>query len=123
MPLPTAHSIEVVNFTPAAQLDSILCARAYYTEPEPAGLRAYALLRDALERSGRVAIARVAHRVIEAGRKSSGRRDIRCTVSIGGFVPKPHTPCQWAAQCDHETVDARLKALGASIRADRGCWG
>jgi radical SAM family uncharacterized protein len=67
-----------------------------------------------------LAIARVAHRVIEAGRSASGRRDIRCTVSIGGFVPKPHTPFQWAAQCDHETVDARLKALGAAMRADRG---
>jgi radical SAM family uncharacterized protein len=66
-----------------------------------------------------VAIARVAQRVIEAGRSASGRKDIRCTVSIGGFVPKPHTPFQWAAQTDHEVVDARLKALGAAIRADR----
>jgi radical SAM family uncharacterized protein len=66
-----------------------------------------------------VAIARVARRVIEAGRAATGRRDIRCTVSIGGFVPKPHTPFQWASQCDHETVDARLHALGAALRADR----
>jgi len=62
LPLPTAHSIEVVNFAPADQLDPILYARSYYTEPEPAGLRAYALLRDALERSGKIAIARVALR-------------------------------------------------------------
>ena len=66
-----------------------------------------------------VAIARVARRVIEAGRAATGRRDIRCTVSIGGFVPKPHTPFQWAAQCDHQTVDARLQALGRALRADR----
>jgi radical SAM family uncharacterized protein len=66
-----------------------------------------------------VAIARVARRVIEAGRSATGRRDIRCTVSIGGFVPKPHTPFQWAEQCSHETVDARLRALGAAIRSDR----
>jgi radical SAM family uncharacterized protein len=66
-----------------------------------------------------LAIARVARRVIEAGRAASGRRDIRCTVSIGGFVPKPHTPFQWAAQCDHETVDARLRALGTALRSDR----
>src|ERR1700730_16545382 len=66
-----------------------------------------------------LAIARVARRVIEAGRAASGRRDIRCTVSIGGFVPKPHTPFQWAAQCDHETVDARLRALGQALRSDR----
>ena len=62
-----------------------------------------------------LAIARLARRVIEAGRAASGRRDIRCTVSIGAFVPKPHTPFQWAAQCDHETVDARLRALGAAL--------
>jgi radical SAM family uncharacterized protein len=66
-----------------------------------------------------LAIARVARRVIEAGRKATGRRDIRCTVSIGAFVPKPHTPFQWAAQCGHETVDARLRALGQALRADR----
>jgi radical SAM family uncharacterized protein len=66
-----------------------------------------------------VAIARVARRVIEAGRAATGRRDVRCTVSIGGFVPKPHTPFQWASQCDHETVDARLRALGDALRADR----
>jgi radical SAM family uncharacterized protein len=66
-----------------------------------------------------VAIARVAHRVIAAGRAASGRKDIKCTISIGGFVPKPHTPFQWAAQCDDKVVDARLRALGAALRADR----
>ncbi|NHC12694.1 TIGR03960 family B12-binding radical SAM protein [Motilibacter deserti] len=66
-----------------------------------------------------VAIARVAKRVIETGRQVSGKRDIRCTVSIGGFVPKPHTPFQWAAQLDHETTDARLAKLRDAIRADR----
>jgi hypothetical protein len=40
-------------------------------------------------------------------------------VSIGGFVPKPHTPFQWAAQLDHETVDRRLKALKAAVMNDR----
>lgn len=66
LPLPTAHTIEVVNFTPADQVDSILASRAYYSEPEPAGLRAYALLRDALERSDKVAIAKLALRQRES---------------------------------------------------------
>jgi radical SAM family uncharacterized protein len=65
-----------------------------------------------------LAIARLAGRVIKAGRTASGRHDIRCTVSIGGFVPKPHTPFQWAAQCDYETVDSRLRQLGGALRAD-----
>ena len=65
-----------------------------------------------------LAVARLAGRVIKAGREASGRHDIRCTVSIGGFVPKPHTPFQWAAQCDHKTVDDRLRKLGAALRSD-----
>ncbi|MBW8821170.1 MAG: TIGR03960 family B12-binding radical SAM protein, partial [Streptomyces sp.] len=36
-------------------------------------------------------IADMATKVIAEGRKVSGQNDIRCTVSIGGFVPKPHT--------------------------------
>ncbi|WP_298321744.1 TIGR03960 family B12-binding radical SAM protein [Haloactinopolyspora sp.] len=66
-----------------------------------------------------LAIADLAKRVIDAGREVSGRRDIRCTVSIGGFVPKPHTPFQWAGQADHQVVDDRLRKLRDAIRADR----
>jgi radical SAM family uncharacterized protein len=66
-------------------------------------------------------IARMAREVIKAGRESSGRKDIRCTISIGGFVPKPHTPFQWASQCDPDTVDARLTKLRTEINADRSC--
>ncbi len=64
-------------------------------------------------------IGELAKKVIAKGREVSGRRDIRCTVSIGGFVPKPHTPFQWAAQLDHETTDARLKKLRDDVRADK----
>jgi radical SAM family uncharacterized protein len=66
-----------------------------------------------------VAIADMAHQVIRAGRSATGGRDVRCTVSIGGFVPKPHTPFQWASQADAETVDRRLRLLRDAINADR----
>lgn len=64
-------------------------------------------------------IAELAKKVIETGRQVSGRRDIRCTVSIGGFVPKPHTPFQWCAQLGNEETDARLAKLRDAIRSDR----
>ncbi|TMR14224.1 TIGR03960 family B12-binding radical SAM protein [Nonomuraea turkmeniaca] len=64
-------------------------------------------------------IADLAKKVIKAGREATGSRDIRCTVSIGGFVPKPHTPFQWAGQADHETVDRRLRALRDALRSDK----
>ncbi len=64
-------------------------------------------------------IARLAREVIRTGREASGRRDIRCTVSIGGFVPKPHTPFQWAAQLGAADTDRRLSLLRDDIRSDR----
>ncbi|HEV2783863.1 MAG TPA: TIGR03960 family B12-binding radical SAM protein [Actinophytocola sp.] len=64
-------------------------------------------------------IATMAHEVIRAGRAASGRKDIRCTISIGGFIPKPHTPFQWAAQCDPSTVDSRLRKLREAVNSDR----
>ena len=67
-----------------------------------------------------LAIARLAHRVVETGRRITGRRDIACTVSIGGFVPKAHTPFQWAPQADPELVDHRIGVLREAVRADRG---
>lgn len=67
-----------------------------------------------------LAIARLAHRVVETGRRITGRRDIVCTVSIGGFVPKAHTPFQWAPQAGPELVDHRIGVLREAVRADRG---
>jgi radical SAM family uncharacterized protein len=64
-------------------------------------------------------IAEMAHDVIRAGRDAAGHKDIRCTVSIGGFVPKPHTPFQWAAQASPEVIDNRLRKLRAAINANK----
>ena len=66
LPLPTTKSIEVLHFAPAEQLDPILFNRSYYVEPEAVGARAYVLLRDALEQSGRIAVAQVALRQRES---------------------------------------------------------
>ena len=65
-------------------------------------------------------IARLAHEVIKAGRAATGSKDIRCTVSIGGFVPKPHTPFQWAADGSaRRSSTTGCKLLKQAINADR----
>src|SRR5689334_24282297 len=64
-------------------------------------------------------IADLAKKVIATGREVTGSRDIRCTVSIGGFVPKPHTPFQWVGQLGHEETDSRLAKLRDAVRSDR----
>ncbi|MEV8630231.1 Ku protein [Streptosporangium sp. NPDC051023] len=66
LPLSTSHRIEVLQFSPVSQIDPILLGRSYYLEPEPGAAGPYTLLRDALERSGRVGIVKVALRQRES---------------------------------------------------------
>jgi DNA end-binding protein Ku len=66
LPLPTLRSIEVLYFTPEADIDPILASKSYFVEPENSGTRAYVLLRDAMERAGKVAVVQVALRQREA---------------------------------------------------------
>src|SRR5579875_3209037 len=63
--LPTGD-IVVLHFAPSEQIEPILANKSYYVEPEQAGARAYVLFRDALEQSGKVAVAKVALRQREA---------------------------------------------------------
>lgn len=66
LPLPTLRSIEVLYFSPETDIDPILLSRSYFVEPENSGARAYVLLRDAMERSGKVAVVQVALRQRES---------------------------------------------------------
>jgi DNA end-binding protein Ku len=59
LPAKTSRSIEVISFLPVAAVDPIYLDRSYYVEPEPQGAKAYRLLRDALRKQGRVAVAKV----------------------------------------------------------------
>jgi DNA end-binding protein Ku len=49
--------IEIVEFTDADQIDSIYFEAPYYLEPDKSGERAYALLREALKKTGKVGVA------------------------------------------------------------------
>jgi DNA end-binding protein Ku len=62
LPLATGQAIDVLEFVPAAQVDPILYARAYYLEPDGKVTKPYVLLRDALKQTDRVAIVKVALR-------------------------------------------------------------
>jgi DNA end-binding protein Ku len=62
LPLPSTRTLEVVEFCEADQIPDIYVDRSYYIEPEQAGRKPYALLRTALEKSGRVAVGKIALR-------------------------------------------------------------
>src|SRR5215207_5567908 len=59
LPQRSSRSIDVISFLPAQTVDPIYLDRSYYMEPEPHAAKAYRLLRDALQKLGRVAVAKL----------------------------------------------------------------
>jgi DNA end-binding protein Ku len=59
LPAKTSRSIEIVSFLPQTAVDPIYFDRSYYVEPEKQGAKAYRLMRDALRKMGRIALAKV----------------------------------------------------------------
>lgn len=59
LPLGSTHSIEVEAFVAPESVDPMRYGTVYYVEPDKAGVRAYALLREALRSTGRVGVAKV----------------------------------------------------------------
>ncbi|MBX4197386.1 Ku protein [Candidatus Saccharibacteria bacterium] len=55
-------TIDIKQFADEEEIDSRYYEKPYYLEPDKGAERAYALLRDALERSGKVALAKYAMR-------------------------------------------------------------
>ena len=53
------QTIEIVEFVDGAEIDPLYFDTPYYVEPQRKGSKAYALLREALQKSGKVGIARV----------------------------------------------------------------
>ena len=66
LPLPTAKSIEVLEFVPAEQVDPLYFAKAYYLAADGVGAKPYVLFRDALTKTGQCALVKVAIRTREA---------------------------------------------------------
>jgi DNA end-binding protein Ku len=65
LPLPTAKSIEVLEFVPVEQVDPLYFAKAYYLSADGPGAKPYVLLRDALTKTGQCALVKVAIRTRE----------------------------------------------------------
>jgi DNA end-binding protein Ku len=63
LPLRTTHTIDIVEFCPDEEIDAgVFLKSSYYLEPEAVGAKPYHLLRSALEKTGKVAIGKIALR-------------------------------------------------------------
>jgi radical SAM superfamily enzyme YgiQ (UPF0313 family) len=59
-------------------------------------------------------IAELARTVVEIGRRHT--KGATCTASVGGFVPKPHTPFQWFGQNSVEELRRKVGLLRDATR-------
>jgi len=63
-------------------------------------------------------IAALGRRCVEIG--LSYHRSVTVVASVGGFVPKPHTPFQWCAQVTADELRRKVALLRAACRDVRG---
>lgn len=82
LPLATEREISVVEFVPSEQVDPILLAKTYYLEPEKTSAKPYALLREALEASDRMAVVKVALRQRESMAVLRVRDNVICLQTL-----------------------------------------
>ncbi|NGO14333.1 Ku protein [Streptomyces sp. HC44] len=125
LPLPTAKTIDIVGFIPAERIDPLQMDAAYYLMASgvPAA-KPYTLLREALKRSGRVAIAKFALR----GRERLGMlRVVEDVIAMHGLLwPDEVRAPEVAAPESNVTVrdkeldlaDALMDTLGEVDLAD-----
>ena len=62
LPVASGREIDVVEFVPAEQVDPMLMDKTYYLEPDSKAVKPYALLREALGSTERMALVKVALR-------------------------------------------------------------
>jgi radical SAM family uncharacterized protein len=60
-------------------------------------------------------IVTLVEKVRAEGKKASGKKPM-IRVSVSTFIPKPHTPFQWAAQADRALLEARQEVLQQGLR-------
>jgi DNA end-binding protein Ku len=62
LPVKTVHTVDISDFVKLDEVDPIYFDKAYYLAPEEAGIKAFSLLRQALQQTDRAAVAKVAIR-------------------------------------------------------------
>ncbi|MCC2265499.1 Ku protein [Streptomyces sp. CT1-17] len=125
LPIPTARTIEIVAFVPEERIDPLQMGAAYYLAASGApAAKPYTLLREALKRSNRVAIAKFALR----GRERLGMlRVVGDAIAMHGLLwpdevraPEGVAPDAGVTVRDQELdlADALMDTLGEIDLAD-----
>jgi DNA end-binding protein Ku len=101
LPEERSREIEVVEFVPSEQIDPIMFDRSYFLEPEKAAVKAYALLRRALEDSDRTAVVQFS---------------LRQKTRLGALRPRGKVLMLQSLLWDDEVREADFGVLDTDVR-------
>jgi len=109
------QTIDIRDFVVAAEIPPVYFEQPYYLEPQKTGAKAYALLREALRRSGRVGVATVVLRQREhlAAVQAAGEAMTLTTMRFGHEIATPtglDIPSD--AGLDRREIDLALQLVG-----------
>lgn len=123
LPLPTAKTIDIVAFIDRDTIDPVRLGQSYYLEAAgEAAAKPYVLLRSALDRSERVAVAKFALR----GRERLGILDIRedaLTMHTMHWPDEVRDPSELAPQAvdlDEHEVEQAMQLIDGMTTDDLG---
>ncbi|MFF8596301.1 Ku protein [Streptomyces sp. NPDC015220] len=121
LPLPTAKAIEIDAFVPLASVDPVRIGEGYYLAPDgQVAAKPYKLLRQALARSSKVAVAKWAWH----GRERLGLLRVREDVLVLHLMRWPdeiRDPAQVAppqVRVTEEEIDGALALMDSMTRED-----
>ncbi|MFH8531466.1 Ku protein [Streptomyces tendae] len=121
LPLPTAKAIEIVAFMPWESIDPIRIGDGYYLAPDgQVAAKPYKLLRQALERSSRVAVARYAW----SGRERLGLLRVRGEAIVlhamrwPDEIRDPSSLLPPPVELSDEEIDGALALMDTMTRDD-----
>ncbi len=115
VPVRTSHAIEINSFVKLEEIDLIYYEGSHYLEPEELGAKPFALLRTVLEKTGRVAVAKVAFQRREhlcCLRPLDNTLILHTLNYQENILPKPEVPDTKQALSDAE-LDMAMKLVEA----------
>jgi DNA end-binding protein Ku len=108
------QTIDIRDFVVAAEIPPVYFEQPYYLEPQKTGAKAYALLREALRRSGRVGVATVVLRQREhlAAVQTAGEAMTLSTMRFSHEIAAPTSlDLPGDAGLDQREVDLALQLV------------
>jgi DNA end-binding protein Ku len=103
VPVKTAHAIDIQGFVKAQEIDPIYFQNSHYLESEELGAKPFAMLRDILQKTNRIGIAKVTFQ----------KREHLCALRPSGKILVLHTlyyPGEIISSQDLEATRVELSA-------------